>query len=366
MNVTESEHLIDVEPKPDENLEASPGQNGSSEVNRACLELRPVWLDVFLNIGTVGFYTCLWFYRRTKEFNQCDHTEFKPVLWLLAPLFTPALIFALPRFVRTLNSIETRAGSPPWNAWHGLWYFLVITLSFLSDLADFYEFPEGSLTSMVIAWSLLFGVLGTRVRNARLTLTPPHRRVAYRLRLKDWLALVVGLYFFTFFVSFDLPGLFTNRIKRLQSNSAYTDQKNQFTLPITNQGWAIVELGTHSDGSAILELQGPLKDMYFMVFKNNPEQSVATVSSLRIESILDDDPDAQCSQIHFLSKKGDSVIARINCLSSLIGNPVNFQSTAIRTSTGIFELYGYLSSNKGSFEQYKNAFETMASGFEPK
>ncbi len=351
---------LDLSPASADRLDQN-NQPTTAEVT--ALELRPVWLEVLFNICTLGLYTCVWFYKRTKEFNQTENTQFKPVLWLFMPLIVLAELFALPKFIGAIKQMEARAGLPQWHSRSGWWMFAIVLLTLLSNLANKVEFPSGCLTLLILLWAIAMSAPSERIYRARAALAPPGAKIFYKLKWQDWLVLVLGSLVFIFIAAIDLKNLYTNPGKKLTNNSRYIDKERGFSLPILGEGWHQVEVGTNSDGTALLEFQGPLDSMYFLVFEDGNSETPASVSESRLDLILDSDEDANCELSHHLDHSGTQPVARIHCNSRYFGDPATYESTSIHTKTGVYELYGFLSSSRLSYQQEVNNFSNMAKEF---
>ena len=328
---------------------------------------RSLWLEFLLHFSSCGLYTSYWLFCRTREMNRVRNENFVPWLWLLAPFFSLALLVALPRFVAALNRWEKANQLSEWRAWRGVWYWLVFALAVCFNLPSFYETLIWCLPFGLVLWSGLFVVLQTRVdaiKRAQKNLAHQDRSMALAipelLLIIIMLPLVLVISVILMWDAWKLSGLETYR-----QGIVYTNTQYQFRLPISMEGWAAVPAGTHSTGDAVLELQGPRMEMYFVVFHHDLNDSLNDIAYARLNEIKAEDADSQCQQKRVLSADGKSVIAKILCESIFLGSPYVNVVTVIETQAGVVELYGYFSSDARVFEKQRAAFVDMAAGFSP-
>ncbi|MES2675844.1 MAG: hypothetical protein V4660_16510 [Pseudomonadota bacterium] len=328
---------------------------------------RPWWIEFLLHFSTFGAYTSIWLFLRTREFKAIFNAPLKPWLWLFVPVMAIAEIIALPKFTKHVNALEERANLKPWNAWYGTWYLLVILLTIAFNVSDKYEFPGYFLLFGLLLWAGLFSVLHDRMNKAKAQLKEyTYTSKKYYLSIIERVILLL-LFPITLYFSLTLAikPLFEKTINVLATNSVYIDKKNNFELPINDKGWKTVAMGTHSDGSAIVEFQGPLDDMYFVVFHHGHDETLNSVSYSRINSAVEENKDAKCIHTRTLSKDQKSVVAKASCKWRVLNNPVLMTVTVIETPTGIIELNGHMSSVSASYAKHEQKMLTMAAGFSP-
>ncbi len=326
---------------------------------------RPAWLVFSLMFGSCGLYPITWLFYRTREFKFILKNSLKPWLWIFVPLAALPQLFALPRFVKDLNKIELEANLPTWNAWHGAWYALVIILTIIFNLTDKIELPRWSFFPFLVLWSLLFTVIDQRIAQAKKVLTQyEYKKYKYRISKIECLTLLIALPF-TLFLTYTLVAPDINTIQKLSDSSIYTNTKNKFTLPILENGWVIVKNGTHSNGDAILELHGPLHDMYFIAFQYARDESINSIMTSRLNAIIDNLSNANCNQTREFSRNAETVIAKAFCTGTFVNEKVIDTATIIETKEGFFELYGHMSSTAKSYAEHEKNFKAMAAGFSP-
>jgi hypothetical protein len=154
-------------------------------------------------------------------------------------------------------------------------------------------------------------------------------------------------------------------IESLTAGSTYTDPKGVFRFPIAGKGWSVVKIGTHSDGDAVLELQGPLQDRFFLVFKYDRSISLAEMTRSRTVESQGLLKRGRCTEVRSLAARRLAVISRIQCVGKELGTPTLITHTFVETDEGLYELRGMLSSVRRSFATHEPDFRRMAGGFEP-
>lgn len=327
---------------------------------------RAAWIEFLLHFSTFGLYTSFWLVRRMQEFKRIYTTDSRPWLWLFVPFIVLAQLIALPRFVGFINRLERESGITEWSAWRGAWYLFVILLTLATNIADKYEFPWWFLPVCISSWAALFTVVHCRIDAAKKNQTTYGFLIRRRsIAIPETIILIVMLpvsLLLCFVLAKD--GLLNAKLEKLESGSVYQDSVHQFKLSIESNDWHRIEVGTYSNGDAVLELQGPLSDMYFIVFQHAVDDSVNDIAYSRQNEIMEETPASKCKHVRMLNTKGDGVIAKIICTSTIVTNPVLETVTVVETPKGVVEMYGYMTSVKNTFADYRADFEKMAAGIE--
>ncbi|MDH5694898.1 MAG: hypothetical protein OEZ47_17510, partial [Gammaproteobacteria bacterium] len=293
--------------------------------------------------------------------------SFTPWLWFFVPYFVLAQPFALPRFVKAWNSIGKMHGLKPWNAWKGAWYLCCVVATALSHASDKIEFP-GWLTLLVLLfWCWLLICLQRQVFLVKQKLENVTFYGSERNYSKvEWAffapasALVgVGLFIIA------LQPLFFTHLKSFSSGDMYTNQEHSFQFPIVGDGWSVVEQGTHSDGSAVVEFQGRLLEMWFIVFSQGNDSDSSSISRIRFDELFDESDDFKCQENREFVKNSLSIFTKITCEQKIFEGKELYTFSYIETENGLYELYGYLSTTDVSFATASKNMKAMAKGFSP-
>lgn len=329
---------------------------------------RVPWMEFLLHFGSSGLYSGYWLVKRTQELNLITKSSFTPWLWFFVPFVSIIQLFALPKFTSAINRLEKHQDIQPWKKHQTtLWLFCALTLTFFSNLGDKIELPGWSYSIILTVWSGLFAIFQTRVnryknRIANLEFKGPSKNYSFF----EWLIIIFLLPLMLIGIGYLTISPFLNHdIKKLEQHSVYTDPNGQYQFPILTEGWSIVEPGTLSDGSADLELQGPLTDMNYRVFFYAFGEDLNSLSYFRFNFAKEQLNFAACTETRDFAKSQLSIISRTVCTGSVLTEKSLITSTIIETEKGFYELFGQLNSVSLSFKQYKGDYIKMAAGFEP-
>ncbi len=328
---------------------------------------RALWMEFILHFSTFCIYTCFWFVARIREFNALSKKNFTPWLWFFVPFTIIAQLIALPKFNNALNDLAEEHNVSIWNAWHGGWTLGVILVTLAMNISNKIEFPGWIYPIGIILWSILFTVIQAQINKVKKSLSDVTFKGSQRNYTKiEWL-FVVPLFplSLTLMYYLAIDPLFNKQLSTLSENTLYIDPQKYFSLPITGKGWSIVENGTHSNGESELELQGPLSDMFFIVFFHGANESIDSISYRRTEQFYADLSDVKCEENRSFAKLTLSIVSHVQCSGRKIGGPVLATISLIETTKGIYELYGMLSSVEYSFKNNESMMKEMAKGFEP-
>jgi hypothetical protein len=324
-------------------------------------------MEFILHFSTGGLYTCIWFVLRAREVNRLLGKTFTPWLWFFVPHVPLAQIVALPRFLKQWNVLAERHRTSMWDGWRGAWVFAVIGVTVLSIIGNRVELPGWASVAAMTGWACLFAVLQWHVNHVKEAIGGITYKGSRRnYSIIEWIAVVVGLPLMLVGNGILLmKSIGMQRIVSLAAGSIYTDPKGLFQLPIAGKGWSVVKIGTHSDGDAVLELQGPLQDMFFVVFKYDQSISLAEMTQSRTVESQGLLKDGRCTEERSLAARRLTVISRIQCVGRELGNPALITHTFVETGEGLYELRGMLSSVRRSFAAHEPNFKRMAGEFEP-
>jgi hypothetical protein len=326
---------------------------------------RAWYLEFLLHFFTFGTYSNFWLVGRIREFKRIHNESYTPWLWIFVLIAPLAQLFALPKFINSVNRIEEDAGIPEWKAWGGGWIFAVFAISAGFNISAKYETPSWLIILALVLWAALLTKADQRIGTAKTHLTQyQYTTPKYTFYLFEILLLIcfTPLLCLLCYVEFK-ETILERPIENYGPNTTFSDSENGYSLPIAGKNWRRVAIGTHSSGDTEVEFSGTLSDMYFVVFNYGIDESVSDLAYRRLQGMVEDG--VTCSHLHELSKDEQSVIAKIACTSTSLGDPVLETLTIIETQKGIFELYGHLSSPKNTYPKYADDFKKMAQGFAP-
>ena len=159
--------------------------------------------------------------------------------------------------------------------------------------------------------------------------------------------------------------LFVEELERLAADTTYVDPNGLYRFPIVGDGWSVVASGTRSDGDALLELQGPLPWMDFLVFRHGLDDSLDGVSRWRMTQSYDEMSNTKCQENRSFSATRNSIVSRTQCVGRMLTDPALQTISLVETADGIYELYGEITAVKFSYFRHEETVKRMAGGFEP-
>jgi len=320
---------------------------------------RSLWFEFFLLLFTLNTYTCFWMFGRARDIKQASNNDFTPWLWFLAPLNSLVQLFAFPIMFKELRNLEPETSSN-WLSYGWVWIALLWIAGMVLNLMDFVGLPEWVFPVTSIVITCLFLILHARFNRWKATLQEVDfhgKENGYQWY--EWLSLLLcapiaaGIVYVL-----AIEPVFINKLEAFDDGHVITNEEYNYTLTLNGEGWNKVEVGTYSDGTALLELDGPLLTEYFLVFDWGVGYSLNQATQDRYERSLQEVNSDKCSEVRVLSKKEDSVISAIQCNGSGFGEKVSVISTFIESQGRVIELYGYVSD---THLPYKNAVELMQS-----
>lgn len=325
---------------------------------------RPAFLEFILTFFTFTISASFWLVARVREVNFQSRNKFTPWLWFFVPAFFVVQLFALPKLFREMDAISKKNGTQSLGTWRwGLLLLLVVSTVFI-NINDKIELPDWIWFVAITIYSLCIANLQCHFNHLKINLNTTNQiQIKYLYKAWEWILLLIGipLTLFVFYTFILTPVLSSSEDILKDTTLIYPDQP--FQLTILGDGWSDVELGTFSDGTAEIELGGPLNNMHLIVFKHGLNNSLNSVSYWRQSSILEENTSNSCSQVRNFHEQTIDVTALVICEGKSLMDPALYISKSIQTKMGIYEIFGYLSSTKLSFEANKANFIATVKGF---
>ncbi|WP_428820896.1 hypothetical protein [Microbulbifer sp. MCCC 1A16149] len=337
---------------------------------------RAVGWELVLFIATFGLYFSYYLYRLTKDCRTINREPVSPGWWILTPYFLLAQFFAYPRLLRLLENAETRCQLPPaWGGWQKAWLIGMWVVTLLINIADKVPNSDQWFVAVFFVGTVLFSVLHTRVnriRSAYWEQLSENPIPARRFHAIEWVISVVCLPVATVLLCVLLfyTQLFGgNQLQQLNNGDIASQEGHPFSIEVKGDHWARVEIGSHSDGTALMELEGANTDAYFVVFPHGKESSLDQISAFRTEEASAEFMQTSCKENREFLDGGDhtgsQIMASLTCEGSLLGNKVLVTSRSIETDQGIYELYGQLIATKADFAHSLADYQSTEKGFRP-
>lgn len=328
---------------------------------------RSAWLEFILTFSTFTISAHFWLVARVREIRRLSGKNFTPWLWFFVPSIALAQLFALPKLFNAMDDIYREKEGEPKDAWRPIVFIFLVAGTIMLNVSEKIEFSPWVYFLALLLSSLAITVLQHRFNQIKVGLKDiPLTEIKSVYRVWEWILLVVGMpiMLIALYSSVLNPILVDSEDIPRDTTLIYPDQP--FQLTISDKGWSKVEAGTYSDGSAVLELSGPLFGTYYVVFKHGLDNTVNSVSYGRQYSILGENSKTSCTHSRKFEDETLEVSALVICEGNFLGDPIINISKVIHTDQGIYEFYGYFTGTKVSFRKHKDNFINIANGFKVK
>ena len=219
----------------------------------------------------------------------------------------------------------------------------------------------------MLCWAALFSGLDARVN--RIKHSVANVQFSGRARgytVPEW-TLLACLSPITLLVvaAWAIDDLIYGVVEDLPADSKYVDANGVFSFPVVGGGWRSVEIGKYSNGDAVLEVEGPVSAMYFLVFEHGRGVSINDVVSQRMAESRDDLAGGSCNESRWFARDQPIVVSYLECRGRLFGDPSLQTVTVFEADGSAYELLGWLTVSAASFHRLAVDFRQVARGFEP-
>lgn len=325
------------------------------------VERSVIW-ELLLYFCTFGLYFSLYLFRLTRELRSLTKENYSPWLWIFVPFFFLAQLFAYPALLSGLEKAEERLGlNNPWKSWAALWVLSMCALTFYFNLNEKFGLLPALFLFAYGLSCVLFAILHQRVNQIRKQLkgVATWEKGKSSFTALEWLAVIVLTPMtcaLLAFIGFEKQLFGGEVIKELKIGDVVMEEGYPVTINIMSRGWKQVEVGSHSDGQAIIELEGQNTATYILVFHHGFDSSLGDISAFRVSQAQASLTNANCEESRSISANNLGVTSTVKCTGSYIGDPYQILSKTIETEQGYFELYGEYSAEKLNFQRGVNAF----------
>lgn len=321
-----------------------------------------------LYFSTFGLFSSFFFYRSAKRFNEFSDVRLSPLAWFFAPLFPLVQWVAFPIYLQHLRAHEIAYEIKGWSNWQSfLWVIVTCVAVTIYNFLEIIEWPYWVFIVSALIWCVGLMFLHNRVEQLLAKANKEvNRRTFKGYTIVEWVIVVLGTPIVIGIFGVLLKDQFARLgLENLAPDSVYVDVENKFTLPINGEGWSQLDIGTYSDGSALLELGHDIEGMYFLVFENQKNENINALIEGRISELYDDYDISSCHQATEFVEDSYYLYSYLKCEGTELGDPVIATFTYMETETNIIQLYGYFSTSKLKFERARNIFEEMSKGLAP-
>lgn len=347
-----------------QNTEAPPDP---SEVTRP----RSVWWEVALCVATFGLYFSYYLYRLAKDLRIITNVPMTPFWWLLTPYFLLAQFFALPYLLRTLEKAESAKNLPlTWKHGSVAWMIGMWVVTLLINISDRIPDSDQWFVATFCFGVFLIALLHQRVNRIRTA----HWRLlsntsaTRRFHVVEWLIAIMCLP-----ISLLVLGamLFYSEIfggkqlESMQQGQQIQLEEHDFSIEIHGNGWSRVAVGSHSDGTALVELEGANTNAYYLVFEHDKDTNLNDISEYRTSEAAEEFFQSSCEENRTFIGSTTHIASTLSCTGKLLGNSIMVTSKSIETDTGVYELYGQFVAPKPTFDRYIEDYRNIEKGFRP-
>ena len=326
---------------------------------------RPIWFELFLGLITWNVYFCFWSVGRARDLKTMRSNGYQPWLWFFAPLTAISLLIAFARMFSELQHIEGERLHRNWHRFGWLWLLLVFVTGMLVVASEFglvadWVFWVSGLTDLG-----LFALVHQRFNTLKkhdAHLLKFHGRAAW-FYWWEWVLIAVALAIWAF-----LAYLFWEEeqgvVEEVGAGYIYQSEDIGYRFSVDGKQWRQVKAGTYSNGSALVEFGNKADTAYLIVFKHNIDETLNSVANYRYRDMQGDfESKPTCTETRVLSEDEKSVTSTTTCLSEkpLDGNVS--VSKLIELDGRLYELLGWASSQKVSYQETKRVVLKAAETF---
>ncbi len=328
---------------------------------------RSAWLIFILTFLTFSLSAPFWLVARVREIDRLSVRNFTPWLWFFVPIVVPAQLVALPRLFKATNALDKETKTRRQSIWYVVIFILFVGATLYSSIGEIFALPDWAYVVILFLFSVAVAIW-----EYRLNLTKGHLagiefvEIKFVYKIWEWLLLAIGAPLTLGLFYFLVLAPFLAEVEKTPMNTTIAEPNRPYEVTILSEGWSKVKMGTHSEGSAELELSGPLLHMYYVIFSHGYENDLNSVSYWRQEQMINDTPKTICKHTRAFDKTSLTVNALVICEGKSLGDPMVELSKTIHTDKGIYEIYGRFSDSHRSFFRHKASFVNIGKGFKSK
>jgi len=331
---------------------------------------RPWWMEFILHFGTLGVYSLFWMFASARELRSLTDRRFWAWLWFVVPLFMPAQLVAIPRFIKAWDAVGQPYGLSTWSRWTIPTTIAMVLLSVAFPLHEVFPElvdPEVFLLGWLLCWAGLFTGMSARINRVKVLLPrETFSNKGRRYTVFQWVLLgCLSPITLLVIVVWVTQQLVYHDVENLPADSTYVDADGRFKFPLVGDGWRSVDVGKYSDGDATLEIEGPGSTMYFLVFEHGHGVSIDDVVSVRLAESRDELTNGTCEESRAFVPNRAVVVSYAECRGTYFWDPALQTVTVFEVDGNAYEFLGWLNVPSESFGRLSVGFRRAARGFEP-
>jgi hypothetical protein len=321
---------------------------------------RSIFFELVIACLTLSFYLLFWFYQAIRDLKNITNRELTPTAWFFVPLFLPAQFFAIPYFIKELKAAETKLVLPSWPSWLD-WTWIVANIG-LSIATVAIGYVIDSLTieiAVLVAWIIaVLSISGRLSRIREKSALPKTNRIGpYSIFEWPFVVVIIALIVYLAFVSANKA--YEQNAKLLPDNAYITNEEHNFALSLRGETWEQVEIGTHSDGSAVDEYSAHSGQATLMFFLHSDVDDITGYVQFRVEESKNEISLAQCEESRTLSPNTYFIVVSLACEGYEYGDKsLNMYQYVQTSATTYVQAHGNFTASQSKFDKEVNAFKT--------
>lgn len=311
---------------------------------------RSVWLELVLGLVTCNLYFCFWMVARANDLKHMRSNHFQPWLWFFAPIIGIAQYIAFPIMFSELKLIEQDRLHRAWHRWWGLWLVALIAVSILGVSPEFGLAPEWVFWASIVLFTGLMLMVHARFnslkRHDQHLLIFEGKKACYAWW--EWLILSLAC------AVWALLGYLAwqenkSVIASLPATYVHESSSPPLKFEVNGKRWRRVEIGSFSDGSALVEFADSAQTAYLLVFQHGANDTLDSVATFRFQDMQDDFPGKpKCAELRELAKDEKSVVSLSTCERDELLVKAFSASKLIMIEGRIYELLGFTKTDQAS------------------
>ena len=337
--------------------------NESSVETIRLFPIQRPWIAGALAGMSLGVYLFFYLYVYARDMKQLGK-DATPWLWGVSPIIGISTLFTIPRLASEFEDIGKANGASPNNkgVFLGALVFGCFVFSAISERISYeLSLVLTVLVMPVIAYAVM--TLTADINTAKHQLPDEYfAKAPYTLTVSTWLFGVISVPFSLLVIFGTVSELMYLTKTNLDENRIWPVNGGGFK--VTNKsGWTIAELGTHSDGTAILELAQP-DNVWAIAFDQKNNTSTFETASFRRNAFMQEHPDGECKQRRWLREGTLELRSEVLCTARFFADPLIEISLSIEDSERHIEMYGHVNSTQTSQAEGIQLLRDLGTGIE--
>ena len=353
-----------------ESIAESSMQETDSELSiKSVSSPRKSWMEFLLFFATFSLYSSVWSVLRAKDLKNANTGEFKPWLWLFAPLIWIAGMIAYRKVFDSIEQVESDSVAQKWKIWGSVWILVFVAVSLTFGLDRVMAVPMWVQILLILVNCCLFTLLHRRFNQWKLHATDlEFTGHSNRYTWYEWLLLIIGIPFVLMATYYGFkPVLYGLSSDRFMDRYLHKNSDLGYAFTIHGEDWFQVANGTVTESSdeSLFEMIGPGDDTYVVIYEYQNLSFDSAISS-RFDLVQETYISPECTERQMFTKNKVGRHSLIRCLDSDWSGEYSISSAFIEIDGRVFELVGEAySTNKKAHKKVTSEIVEMARSFQP-